>query len=247
MLIQTLSRRSSEHPEHNQDNHFLSHRDEYVVGAVLDGCSTGYNSEFASQTLAYLFESKADKIHSLLKDGFSFVNTCLYLFRDMSLDLENMKKMLGLTDMNFLSTIVFFWYNSLSKDLNLIFIGDGYVRYKIGDTWAEFDNDENNIPQYLAYHTDSFELGSFLKSRPMLCIENVTDFSVCTDGIHSLTVPQFTKKEQVHLDPKQFLLESDEFLFSRGLNNKANILLNREGYVIKDDLTIIRVKNETSV
>jgi hypothetical protein len=249
-MLSILNKRSSGHPNHCEDSYFV-HEDDYkIVGAVLDGCSTGYNSHFASQFIAYSFDRICRQTN-----GFEYFHHpeplwndfVVDIFGQIAFDIRITMRSLDLTDMNFLSTIVFFVYMKEDRRLYVKFIGDGCVVVN-GDY---IRNDENNTPLYLAYYVDSHtnEIVNFINSRHTKTFSDVIDFSICSDGIDS-----FINLKNPHLDqsiPIRFLIEDSRSVkLKNGLSKKFNILTNRSEdlklddehywWDIQDDLTIIR-------
>lgn len=239
-MIQILNKRSSTHQNWCEDNYFVKETDEFIIGAVLDGCSTGIDSQFASNFLKKCFDYQSKFYDHIPKDEFG-------LFYSIRTHLKNIKFEVDLNDLQLLSTIVYFTYHKKKKKLNVRFFGDGVI-YVDGN---EIINDENNIPDYFAYHlsdsSDQFE--EYFNSRKYLTFENVNDFAICSDGIHSLINlknPHIKKEVAIN-----FLIIDEQWKrLENGLNKKFNILTNRDEEIkrseelywweIKDDLTIIK-------
>lgn len=255
-MIQILNKRSSTHPNWCEDNYFIEETDIRIQGAVFDGCSTGINSQFASIAMKYSFEkainNRTNKLQleqsNILNDYFDM------LIGDVKSDLSSLKDCLNLTDMNLLSTIVFFYYIKETKSLYVKFLGDGVI-YVNGN---EIVNDENNMPDYLAYHLDEKwdSFFSWIKSRRTEIYENVESFSICSDGIHSflnLKNPHINKQVAINF----LLIDQQWNRLENGLNKKFNILINRDEefkrsdelywWDIKDDLTIIKYDHNATL
>lgn len=255
-MIQILNKRASTHPNHCEDSYFIHEDDEVIVGAVLDGCSTGIESHFASQFVKYALESG---IRHCSKKKFNFTND-EQMLDSLVLDchkcLDVAKYLLGLTEMNFLSTMVVFVYSKGESRLTVKFWGDGsiFVTDK-NDLTVRFDNDEGNAPQYLAYYTPNKpETYDYFSSRITKTFLDVKSFSICTDGIDSLVNlknPHVNREVAIN-----HLLYSDKFKtqklglskrFSQLTNRFDDLKLSEELYYwdIKDDLTIIHFYDET--
>ena len=252
-MIQILNKRSSTHANHCEDSYYLYEDEFKIVGAVLDGCSTGYNSYFASQFIAYAFEkikTETSGFEYFLHHPDKWLDFEIDIFNRLRSDIRVTMRVLNLTDMNFLSTVVFFVYIRHDKRLHVRFVGDGVV-FVNGE---ELVNDEMNMPNYLAYHVNDRDddFGEYIKTRRAESFTGVDDFSVCSDGIDSfvnLKNPQLSKSIT-----KQFLVsDSRSIKLKNGLNKKFNILTNRVDELkfdddhywwdIQDDLTIIRYAN----
>lgn len=257
-MIQVLNKRASTHPNHCEDNYWVEETEQYVVGAVLDGCSTGIESHFASTLIKHILSTswKTPITQKSLTElgSFEFINAIFY---DVLFNLNVINDRLKLSELHYLSTIVFFVYNKVNKQLFVKFAGDGAV-FVVGEgiffDKGYYIHDENNMPDYIAYHiNDSWgKLTKWVKSRHFEWYENVDQFSICTDGIDS-----FVNLKNPHLDKKiakDFILNSDKFSnLKTGLNKRFNILTNKNEAIkesdelwywdIQDDLTIIHYAN----
>lgn len=244
-MLSILNKRSVNHPNWCEDNYFIHEDEKILLGAVLDGCSSGTDSYWASKTISLFFDKLKKEQNNF--EHFHYDNAWNFTTRELLLKLADhinlISKFLYLDENTFLSTIVFFVYHKQKQKLFVKFIGDGSFYYEgVDGEYKQVVNDENNMPLYLAYYADRAEnsLNNFLNSRPEFIIENVKDFSICTDGIDSFAFNKYNAESE-H-DPKVFLLK-DDFLthLKAGLSRKFNILT-KEGWVIEDDLTIIRYK-----
>lgn len=242
IVFSILNKRASTHPNWCEDNYFLIETDEYAIGAVLDGCSTGLNSYFASTLMKYAFE-KSCVVPTLPKPNYlEYTND---LLGNVWFTVIQTKDMLGVSDLHLLSTIVFFIYNKRHEELFVKFAGDGTIVVN----GIAYTNDEKNAPDYLAYHNNWADFSKWNKTRRTEQFVNVETFAICTDGIDSfvnLKNPHISK--QIAID---YLLQCDDFgKLSNQLNKKFNILTNRDEELkksddlywwdIKDDITIIK-------
>lgn len=250
-MIQVLNKRASTHPNHCEDNYWVEETDQYVVGAVLDGCSTGIESHFASTLIRHILSTswKTNDTQNYLinHDSFEFISM---LFGDVLFELNVINDRLKLSELHYLSTIVLFVYDKIGKQLFVKFAGDGSVFTDQG----YYTHDENNMPDYIAYHINEVwsQKNKWIKSRHFEFYENVNQFSICTDGIDS-----FVNLKNPHLDreiAKNFILNSDKFSgLKTGLTKRFNILTNKNESLkesdelwywdIQDDLTIIHYAN----
>lgn len=240
-----LNKRASTHPNWCEDNYYVYNHKDFILGAVFDGCSGGKDSFWASKTMALIFDKvqKQYKNIEAFKDTNAFEFNCIDFLTNVANNLNIVKENLNLTEFDLLATIVFFIYNKDTKQLYVKFVGDGAFFYITDEKYLyEVVNDENNMPLYLGYycHLHQENLYKFLSSRATHIVNNVEDFSICSDGIYSFK-NIFVDKEP-EKNPISFLIV-DEFLqhLSAGLSRKFNILT-KEGWIIEDDLTIIRYK-----
>ena len=204
-----------------EDKFVLVERDPFVVGGIFDGCSTGINSSWASQTLSYLVQLGIQQNKNILDDEFIV---------EMISQMSELSKSLNLTFAHFLSTCILFTYNKESKVFKIRTFGDCY--YYLND--IEYIVDQNNTPDYLGYYLNNPTLTSFLLKYPILSYSDVDRFIVASDGIEKINISQFLSPK--HLDPLGILFHPPSS--SNYLQRMWNIL-KKEGYVVNDDLTII--------
>jgi hypothetical protein len=146
-----------------------------------------------------------------------------------------------------LSTAVIFIYSTKDSSLWVKFFGDGVVFINRGiNGLDEVKNDELNQPDYITYSLkeivskDKFE--QYWQSKKSVR-EYCNDFSISTDGIYTFKKMDVTKPS---INVTQYLAH-DNFLYRNpaSLKRKLNILKNG-GYEHEDDVTIIRIVNESS-
>ena len=247
-MIQILNKRAPSHQNWCEDNYWLHEQDGLIIGAVLDGCSTGTQSHFASTFFKYSLE-KAFKENTDYDSPEELLELLAYATRA---DIARTAEILALTDMNFLSTMTLFYYKPEWKELVVKFFGDGTVFVNGG----RYDNDEGNEPDYLGYYafTSYINFAEYLATRRTLIFTEVDNFAICSDGIDSwanLKNPQVPKSIAV-----DFLIENPTFSgLKSGLSKKYNIITQTNSrlitdeelswWEIKDDLTIIRYSNDS--
>jgi serine/threonine protein phosphatase PrpC len=240
-IITSISQRGNMHPQRNEDNFFVKKVTENViVGAVFDGCSTGTDSWFASKLFVKAFETE---LQSPYEDKLfdEYLRVVIYgtCFR---ISWLCQSKIISLVDMDLLSTMVVFIYDSVSKSLKVKFFGDGNMYIK--EKTEVIQNDENNTPDYLGYHIyagTTNDVTSFNKLYDSKREENriTSDFAISTDGIESFR----RKGDTTIIDPIQYLVFDDLLKENpAGLKRKLNLLI-RDGWQHEDDLTILRIIN----
>lgn len=244
-----LSKTSSTHNS-NEDNYFIWHNDKFQVAVVLDGCSSGIDSYFASKFFKMCLESSI----KIFNDCIEISNFADRLFavvmeiKNKTLDFCKLFDKLPLNEMNFLSTMVFTVYDKETKELYVSFFGDGTIVYKTsdGESYNIVKNDEDNTPEYLAYHIFAdynpphyyTNILDFVNSRNSYIFDDVVDYSVCSDGIDAIR-NNLTQAEQVKpID--YFCMDSNMANTGNMLNKKYNILKNKNAILLNDDLTILR-------
>lgn len=208
-----------------EDSVFVKETESSVFGVIADGCSTGINSAWASQTMCYFIQDVLNKHNDI---------TSKHMWLQGQSQLRFILRLLGLNEMNFLTTALLFHYKKDTKILTLRLFGDG-VYYING---VEYVINQNNTPDYLAYYLDNPDFYQYLEKYPELVYENVDSFQICSDGIESFSISQFEQ-------PKKhwgILLENptSENYLKRMFN-----ILTKDKWIINDDLSIVSYVNQS--
>jgi len=224
-MISILNQRGGNHNS-CEDSVFVKETELAIYGGVFDGCSTGVNSHWASQTMAYLFESNSS---AFKPTSVGMAIEILFQLQKISIDLNiNPNTQL-------LSTCVLFYYNKSSKRLEVRCFGDGV--YYVND--IEYVVDQGNIPDYIAYqvYNTSTEQVEFIDKYGIAIYENVDKFIICSDGIQAIKESQY---EEQTVNWQEMLLappKSENYL-----KRMWNILKSKK-FTLSDDLTIVSYAN----
>lgn len=195
---------------------FLVHYDteNFFVGAVLDGCTGGVHSQFASSLFGKIFNLIL-RSRNQLKYFASWsepIDVAAGIMYEFCKELVIVKQSLALSNNELLCTILLEVYSKEKDKLFVIGFGDGYVHVngvghkientKYGDTVVDGVLKEGkNKPDYLIddielimgdYDIDLDENARrhrfeewFLSKQPTFEFTDVNDFSIATDGILS--------------------------------------------------------------
>lgn len=222
-MLSTLCKRAT-HKNTNEDSVFVKETESSVFGVVADGCSTGINSHFASQLICYVVEKVEipDKLRLTSRDVIS----------DICWKFKWIKEVTQLSEMHLLSTCLFFHYDKQKEELSIRVFGDGY--YYING--VEYCVDQNNTPDYLAYHLKSAEYLDYMFKNPEFIHENVGSFQICSDGISSFSRTQFEDAQ------KHWAILLEKPTSTNYLERIYNIL-KRDKWINNDDLSIVSYIN----
>ncbi len=208
--------------------------EEYTIYGVLDGCSSGINSHFASSLIAKTVINEAKKID--FGQDIDFLKQIIY---QTIISLKTTKELLNLSVNELLSTMIIMLIDTIENKADIVSIGDGVI--VIND--EIIDIDQLNKPDYIAYHLD--EINSYddfeIFYGQQLIFDNTdfNDITISTDGINSFSYnsnePEFNVIEY---------FAKDDFLMSNPamLSRKHNILRNKYSLENADDIAIIRIK-----
>lgn len=242
MIFDEITHIGSHHTQHNEDqliNVAITSHQQLI--AVMDGCSMGQESHFAS-TLIKKCLSKIAHLHyhrSFYEQEILSNNALIkHVLIELHQELKQMKQLLMLETNELLSTLLIAIVDKQNASAEVICIGDGLLQY---DT-HNVEWDQENQPDYLAYHlmTDSQEWYESLQQR--VTIDKFQKLSICTDGIFT-----FRNKDYELCNEKKMiqylLLDSSHDKVQNPLHNKL-ITLRQQAIQHTDDLSIISVYHE---
>ncbi len=234
------------HLNYNEDSSaFAEIGENKIIVAVMDGCSMGTESHFASTLIAKLlrkigkeisFRNFAEKRTQQTKDCLKEVLGMLFK------DLQDVKNKLHLEREELLSTIILGILDTKDKEVELIAVGDGLICCN----GQLYEYEQDNKPDYLGYHLDKNFEQWFQNQSQTLNFKNVQDLSICTDGI--FTFKNFDGKAYEQMSEKKildYLLIDDKGAQEENMLKKKILELEQNfGLLPSDDLTIIRVTTE---
>lgn len=209
--------------------------------AVMDGCTMGKESVFASILIGKILRSIAkerfykdflDTTHTDLSDCLKEVLHALFL------QLKTIKNQLGIESEELLSTIIIGVIDNHSTNAEFMTVGDGLIYYD----GHIIEYEQNDKPDYLGYHLQENFEHWYASQKQRLSIKHFKDLSICTDGIFSFK--NFRKRENQKEESQiiQYLLYDKEGLkYDNFLETKIRFLEEKEAHVLTDDLAIIRV------
>lgn len=213
--------------------------EKYRILGVFDGCSSGVDSHFASALLGKTIISVAKSI-----DFDSDKNSLKEIVFQTVISLKITKNELNLDTNELLSTMIVMLLNTETETADIIAIGDGLLSINKQVT----DIDQNNTPDYLAYHLDEInnykDFKKYYKKQLIFNNIKVEDITISTDGINSFIIGGTNASNE--FDIVKFFTE-DLYLKDNiaMLSRKCNIIKKKYDLENADDLAIIRVmKNQ---
>ncbi len=244
MKIFQLNETGKLHDTHTEDYVMVEKvNNDWIIAAVFDGCSSGEESFFASALYGKIIRKSCKLLphlgkirpeFNLQKTDASFIGK--FILNQVFDDIKKAHRLLGTDLTEILSTIILLVYNRSRKSAWVNISGDGFIIHN-----KEIEEiDQNNIPDYMAYHLDiKFDqwISEFSKT---FSFENQRDISISTDGISKFY--SITEKRQRNIDPVQYLLIDKEWDDAEDmLERKFNILKNEYGLLPYDDLGMVRI------
>lgn len=240
MIIRTVLKKGADHLVNCEDDlHFIENTsingNEYQVGAIFDGCSTGYKSHFASSLFGKILkEVLKTTTFELFDKEYNLDEIAKATFVKFFFKLKDVAELLGLRDLEIVSTFIIVFI----RDNKAYFIvsGDGCIMVDEQEIKIE---SEQNAPNYLAYHLDNSDVFDVYENNiKKYQFDNFNDsISICSDGIYS-----FRKKDEDDCTPtiiQNLLIDKNLIISDAMLARKYNVLI-KQGYSNYDDLSIIR-------
>ncbi len=227
-------------------NHCEDHQITGTIGknkllvAVMDGCTMGEESVFASILLGKILKSIARKhdyldfktpqqpgLKRLLKE----------ILNEVFAELKRIKNQLGLNTNELLTTLILGVVDQTSCEAELVVIGDGLIC--ADGAYSEFE--QGDKPDYLAYHLNEQFEEWYDRHSQFLSIKQFQDLSICTDGIYTFnSLGNSIKRSETAI--KAFLLEDrTETTNQHFLDAKMLTLKDEWGHVPGDDIAIVRI------
>ena len=213
--------------------------------AVLDGCTMGIESVFASMLFGKILRNIAkNKFYEEFVSGkpIDLKNKLKEVVKLLIQQTKIIKNELGLEINELLSTLIIGIVDTHYSCAEFLTIGDGLI-CKDGEL---IEYEQNDKPDYLGYHlAEEFE-NWFDSQNQKLSISNFRDLSICTDGI--FTFKNFENKlaQKSEKDIIEYLLVNNEGAeFDNFLCRKIRMLKDKFSHVVTDDLAIIRIINRS--
>ncbi len=210
--------------------------------AVLDGCTMGTESVFASILYGKILRNISKKefykefvtnepldLKSKLKD----------VIKQLIKETKSIKSQLGLDTNELLSTLIIGIINTKESKAEFLAVGDGLI-CKDGEI-IEYEQDDK--PDYLGYHlADNFDKW-YDSQNQKLSVSSFKDLSICTDGIYTFKNLENKAKQKSEDDIIQHLLiDNENSEFDNFLDRKIRFLKDKWNHTVTDDLAIIRIK-----
>ncbi len=230
------------HTNHNEDFSVIAQMEnDKTLIAIMDGCSMGTESQFAAILLGKLLRkmAKAFFYQEFIRPTKSNIQEDLKsLLSQLFVQLQQIKNQWSLETEELLTTLILGVVDTKEKKAEIIIIGDGLIAHN----GTLYDFDQNDKPDYLAYHLqESFP--DWFAQQQFLSLEHIQDLSIASDGIY--TFKKFDHKRYKNVSEEDiihFLLQDQrESHQQQMLLKKVYWIEKNWGLKPSDDLTIIRL------
>lgn len=226
------------HINHCEDYIFATNDNTKIVAAVMDGCSMGVESYFASALTGKVIQKVTNTLlnqETAEKRTFDCDVFLEKLIKDTLRDVKYIKNLLHVDKLSLLTTLLVLVYDKITERGVILSIGDGLA--SINGTITRFDHD--NKPDYYGYHLEE-DIDQWYSSLVATPFGRLLDVSISTDGIYSFqqTAPGTTP----HIDPTSFLLHDQTNIVSENmLDLKVKSLEQQYSLKAYDDIGIVRL------
>ncbi|MDF2189000.1 protein phosphatase 2C domain-containing protein [Paraflavitalea sp. CAU 1676] len=242
MNIYTALQIGEHHIHHCEDYYFVEQLgSDHLIAAVMDGCTMGTDSYFAS-TLTGKLLRKIVKQRSYLslygrqQEPDSPEDLLRSVLAELFKDLADLKSRLLLNQDELLTTLILLVLNQRTGQGVILTVGDGVIA--VNGTITEYDQD--NKPDYIGFHlAEDFE-SWYGKQVQKIFMNECRDVSIATDGIGLFT--RINSLENPSIDPVTFLLANTEQSENPDmLELKLKKLEHQFGLKPGDDFAIVRI------
>ncbi|WP_405204994.1 protein phosphatase 2C domain-containing protein [Aquimarina sp. LLG6339-5] len=209
--------------------------------AVMDGCTMGKESVFASILIGKILRNVAkEKFYTdFIESDSSELVLCLKeILQKLFNQLKVFKNSLGIETEELLSTLIIGIVDKKTSTGEFLTIGDGLICFD--NNVVEYE--QNDKPDYLGYHLNEDFNSWYLLQKQRLSIKSFKDLSICTDGIFSFKNFKNKKHQKKEMEIIQFLLKDKAGIeYDHFLEKKIQDLEIRMDQILTDDLAIIRI------
>jgi len=238
MIISSLYRKSVYHANHNEDQLLIeTNLHGRCILAVMDGCSTAIDSEWASGLMMKILKGEIKRLQLNGATDISNKTLSETLFKVVFEKIKKIKDDLGLETIELFSTLLLTVIDPSDRSFHLSISGDGF--YMVDEQHHSID--ANNTPDFMGYHLDkSFDdffsnhvnhINGSIKKR----------FLLATDGIEKLNDMKRSKtNDWILKNGLPSVLESN--LQKNSLEKKYEQLRKRDKLYPLDDVSVIALE-----
>ena len=247
MKIYSIICAGKDHPVNGEDAKYQHHlANKWFIGAVMDGCSSGKESHFASTLYVKSLHKTCRMLPKMkeIMEGFDleFMEKeaiMEFILGQLFEDVKKVKRTLFLDIEEILSTLIIMVYDKTNQAALVNISGDGLVACN-GNTE---EIDQNNIPDYMGYHLDLKFEKWYRHHTISKEFNQIEDLSISTDGLIKLRKNPMSNLGEI--DPiAYFLLRQPPSDQPNQLQKLLGKLIEKNDYIPFDDICVIRLKNK---
>ncbi|MCI5083966.1 MAG: protein phosphatase 2C domain-containing protein [Saprospiraceae bacterium] len=248
MYIHQITCRGKQH-EHYCEDYTIYNRigQNRLLLAVLDGCTNGSQSWFASALTGKILRKIAYQhfyLEYAQKMSLSLNMLLEAVVKEVFQKLQQFKSQLLLEKYDLLSTLLLAIVDHTEQQTKVIAIGDGLL---LTDN-EQIVIEQNNQPDYLGYHLEESFESWFSKQNQLFSFSGFENFCLSTDGIFSFgnISPGLTANKTDDEVIYYLLKDKSDLENERYFHKKLRILSQQFCLTANDDLGIIRLQMPTT-
>lgn len=245
MHIYTTLQIGDFHLDHCEDYFFTGSIGEHkLVCAVMDGCTMGRDSYFASTLVGKLLRKIVThkgyrELYTTDERRLTVEDNLKEILRELFKELNIVKNQLVLGPHELLTTLILLLADKKEQAGVVVVVGDGVVC--INGELTEFDQD--NKPDYLGFHLDEPFDAWYDAQQQKIHFNTVEDIGIATDGILQFTRVSNAGEDE-EADPVHLLMMDKSGTEKEDmLDLKLKKLEHSYGLRPGDDLAIVRFIN----
>lgn len=245
MKFYELSHIGAFHVNHNEDCLIseAAGNTRQLIG-VMDGCSSGTDSHFASTLMAKVIRkiAKQEAYREYAEQqALSLTNQLERVAVELFEQLSQLNRLLDLRSDELLSTLILALVDTKHKKAEILIVGDGLIH--LNGKMMDYDSD--NKPDYIGYHLHLDKNLWYHTRTKKLSVDNLDDLSICTDGIYTFRNVDGKTYEDINQETimHQFFIDKSEMDNDNKLKKTLIDIQNTYGLIPSDDITMIRVIN----
>ncbi|OHX64048.1 protein phosphatase 2C domain-containing protein [Flammeovirga pacifica] len=186
-MIEKFYKRGKSHEHHNEDAMYSATlNNDLVLMAVMDGCSSGEESQFAAALFAKILKKivkglpdQTDIHGEELLQSYSLFSLGMHITRSFFVQLKSVQQHLNLSYSELASTLIISIINQRTQEVWYLLAGDGVI--VIDDKVEVFD--QNNYPNFICYHLGN-TYKEWVSDQVVIYEGNFKNFvTLATDGI----------------------------------------------------------------
>ncbi|WP_038030652.1 protein phosphatase 2C domain-containing protein [Thermonema rossianum] len=240
MKIYKFIQKGSEHPNYCED--FLLDLPlgrSFYFGAVIDGCSSGYDSQFSAALYGKLLRKVVKTIPFGQAEHRQTEQYVREVMTQFVKELKSIQKRLQLEINELLATFVLMFYSEELHEAFLLVSGNGVlcIDGEITEIEAQSEMD------YLAYHLSRFSFDKWYDRHTYrFKIDKPQDITISTNGIETISSPQLGFESDAFDIIHYLFIDNTYDYMPTMLQRKFAQLADEYHCVPTDDITIIRAK-----
>lgn len=230
------------HINHCEDYLFIGEiGNDKTLCAVMDGCTMGTDSYFASTLTGKLLRKIV--IEKGYKELYDFENNISIdddlksIMKQLFKELSGIKNLIMLDEKELLTTLIILLADKKKNQGIVLVVGDGLV--SINGQKTEFDH--NNKPDYLGFHLNEDFESWYSSQKQKIEFTDIEDISIATDGFFMFK-PYRKINPNEKIDPMEYLINDKD---NEGNEEMLGLKLKRLEHIYglkpTDDFAMIRL------